>query len=49
MTIVDKIETQNRKLISVLRILLDSQKCRVLKGFKDTDNQIYALVKDLQV
>jgi hypothetical protein len=47
-TIVDKIETQNRELISALRVLLDSQKCRVLEGFKDTDNQIHALVEDLQ-
>jgi hypothetical protein len=44
---VDKIEIQNRKLISVLRELLDSQKCRVLEGFKDTDNQTHALVGDL--
>jgi len=46
-TIIDKIETQNRKLISALRELLDSQKCRVLEGFKDMDNRTHALVGDL--
>jgi hypothetical protein len=42
-----QIETQNRKLISALRELLDSQKCKVLEGFKDTDNRTHALVGDL--
>lgn len=46
-TIVDKIETQDRKLISALRELLHFQKCRVRKGFKDTDNRTHALVIDL--
>lgn len=48
MTIVGKIETENRRLISALRELLDSQKCGPLEeGFKDTDNQAGTLVADL--
>jgi hypothetical protein len=46
-TIVNKIETQNRQLISALRELQDSQKYRVLERFKDTNNQTYALVGDV--
>ncbi|KAF8846588.1 hypothetical protein BDZ45DRAFT_734146 [Acephala macrosclerotiorum] len=46
-TIVDKIGTQNHKLISALRELLDAQKCRLLEGFKDTDNRTHTLVGDL--
>ena len=47
LTIDDKIESQNRKPISALRELLDSQKCRLLEGFKDTDNRTRALIGDL--
>jgi hypothetical protein len=51
-TIVGKIETQGRKLISVPQELLDSEKYRPLEGLKDTDNRTHALigdfVKDLQ-
>ncbi|CZR64874.1 uncharacterized protein PAC_14774 [Phialocephala subalpina] len=46
-TIIDKIGTQNDKLISALRELLDSQKCRLFEGFKDTDNRTHTLVGDL--
>jgi hypothetical protein len=46
-TIVNKIETQNDKLISALWELLDSQKSRLLEGFKDTDNRTHTLVGDL--
>jgi hypothetical protein len=46
-TIVDTIEIQNRALISALWELLKSQRCTVLKGFKDRDNQTHALIVDL--
>jgi hypothetical protein len=47
-TIVGKIETENRRLISDSRELLDSQKCRLLEdGFEDWDNQARTLVADL--
>lgn len=46
-TIVDKMEIENRRLMSESRELLDSQKCRLLEGFKDTDNQARTLVANL--
>jgi len=44
---VDKIETQDRKLVSALWELLESQKCKALEVFKDTGSRTHALVVDL--
>jgi hypothetical protein len=48
MTIIGKIEAQNRKLIAEVLELLDFQIRRLLEEtFKDTENQVCILVADM--